>query len=222
MRRIFWLGFLPLLLGIALNAQQPAATGANSSNSGQGGFIAGSNTQGATMNGVPLLPGTAVLPGEHVTTASGGTATLVSTGQNGGVVQLGQQTATTVVNNSSGPQVNLTQGAVQAQGTVPVQTCTSVVMPQNNQTIVTVVANGCQNSNVQQVAGNSTVKSLGSSQQTDNNSSSSSQASLHSGQSVQIAGNQIQYVAPNSISFPQPSTSTTGGTSGSGTTSQSH
>ncbi len=219
MKRHMMAAGLPLFLALALGAQQTGQTAA-SSNAGPGGFIVGSNTSGAVMNGQPLLPGTAVLPGENVTTISGGTATLVSTGENGGVVQLGQQTQTTVVTNSAGPQVNLIQGAVQTQGTVPVETCTSMVTPQNSETIVTVSAQGCQQSGVQQVSGNSSVKSLGSAGAGSATAGSASQASLHAGQAVQVTSSSIQYVATSSNAnsqFPAPSTTTS-----EQTNSQSH
>src|SRR6185437_5098199 len=51
-----------LALGVALAAQP------------DGSFFAGPGTHGAYLDGAPLLPGTAILPGDVVTTESGGAA----------------------------------------------------------------------------------------------------------------------------------------------------
>ncbi len=202
MKRPIGVTLLLLWLALGLSAQLSSSNpGVSASANSGNGFIAGSNTQGAVMNGQPLLSGTAVLPGDSVTTLSGGTATLVSTGTNGGVVQLGQQTLAKVTSSNVGPQVNLMQGAVQAQGTVQVQTCNSMETPANNQTIVTITAQGCQQTNVQQIAGNSSVKNLSS------NTVTNSSASLQAGQAVQVNGNNVQFVSPSqntAANFPAP------------------
>src|SRR6185437_12648793 len=64
-----------LALGVALAAQP------------DGSFFAGPGTHGAYLDGAPLLPGTAILPGDVVTTESGGAVLLTPT-QGGGAIEL--------------------------------------------------------------------------------------------------------------------------------------
>ena len=169
------------LLSLAAAAQQGGNNAANS------GFIVGNNSQGATVQGQSVLPGTAVMPGEQVQTSSGGSITLVGTSPQGGVVQIGHQSNSTIVSSANGPQVNLNTGYAQVQGQIPVATCNSVVQPTNSQTNVTVVANGCNQTLVQQNSGTANVQNIttGSGNQTQ---------TLNAGNSVSVTASSITTV----------------------------
>ncbi len=85
-------------------------------------YFAGPGTQGAFLNGAPLLPGTAILPGETVTTAGGGVVVLTPTGGGGGVVELTGNAAATV--GANGGPLQIGGGDALVMGNV------SVVTPQ--------------------------------------------------------------------------------------------
>ncbi len=180
---IFAGGFLGLL-SLAAAAQQ------GSGNAGNNGFIVGSNPQGASVQGQSVLPGTAVMPGEQVQTDSGGSITLVGTSPQGGVVQIGHQSNSTIVNSANGPQVNLNSGYAQVQGQVSVATCNSVVQPTNSQTNVTVVANGCNQTLVQQNSGTATVQNVS----TGNTGTGNQSQTLNAGNAVSVTSNSINTV----------------------------
>lgn len=87
------------------------------------GFLAGPGTRGAWLDGAPLLPGTAVLPGETVTTAPGGVLVLASSGPGGGVLEItGGGAATVRPGGALGPALQLEQGNALVVGRVPVVT----------------------------------------------------------------------------------------------------
>jgi len=135
-----------------------------------------------------VLPGTAVMPGEQVQTNSGGSITLVGTSPQGGVVQIGHQSDSTIVSSANGPQVNLNSGYAQVQGQIPVATCNSVVQPTNSQTNVTVVANGCNQTLVQQNSGTANVQNIST-------TGSGNQAqTLNAGNSVSVTASSITTV----------------------------
>lgn len=170
------------LLSLAAAAQSGGANAANS------GFIVGGNPQGATVQGQNVLPGTAVMPGEQVQTNSGGSITLVGTSPQGGVVQIGHQTNSSIVSSANGPQVNLNSGYAQVQGQIPVATCNSVVQPTNSQTNVTVVANGCNQTLVQQNNGSATVHNVNSA------STGGQSQTLNAGNAVSVTAGAINTV----------------------------
>jgi hypothetical protein len=64
-------------------------------------FLAAPATRGAFLNGQPLLPGTAILPGETVTTNAGGVLVLTPTA-GGGAVELAARTTATVTRTAGG------------------------------------------------------------------------------------------------------------------------
>jgi hypothetical protein len=93
----------------------------------QNAFFAGPGTHGALLNGAPLLPGTAVMAGETITTGPGGVAILAPTHGSGGVLELTANAIATVhtgILNSAvaTDQLNVSRGDVMATGNVSVNT----------------------------------------------------------------------------------------------------
>jgi len=100
-------GLLLLALGVALVAQP------------DGSFFAGPGTRGAYLDGAPLLPGTAILPGDVVTTDAGGVVLLTPT-QGGGAIEIAGAGSATLPGGSN--TLNLTQGNALVVGNVRVTT----------------------------------------------------------------------------------------------------
>lgn len=119
-------GVLWLAAGCA--AQTPSGTA----------FLAAPGTREAFLNGYPLLAGTAVLPGETVTTGSGGVAVLTPTGGGGGAVELTGNASATVappIAGHPGAPLSLTQGDALIYGQVSVLTPQgATLLPQTGST----------------------------------------------------------------------------------------
>jgi len=95
----------------------------------QNSFFAGPGTHGASLNGAPLLPGTAVLAGEVVTTGPGGVAVLAPTHGAGGVLEMTSNASATVhagsiATTGGSDELDVTKGNIMATGKV------SLVTPQ--------------------------------------------------------------------------------------------
>lgn len=125
-----------MLGGLALAAQAPV---------GGTAFFAGPATHDASLNGEPLLPGTAILPGETVTTSAGGVVVLTSTGGAGGALELTGNASATV--GSSPNQLILHQGDALVAGSVSVATPQGeIIAAVNGGTSFVVNAGGGQSS----------------------------------------------------------------------------
>lgn len=122
-------------LGLALGAAGLSAQ------TGQGyAYFVGPGTQGAFLNGAPLLPGTAILPGETVTTGAGGVVVLTPTQGAGGVIELTGNAAATL--DPTGGQLHIGGGDALVMGDVSVVTPQGQVFtPQNGSRFVVNVAN---------------------------------------------------------------------------------
>lgn len=107
---------------VGLAAQAPGSGGQDNA------FFAGPGTHGATLNGQPLLPGTAILQGETVTTGAGGVVVMAPTHGAGGVLELTGNASATVqsgsVQGGSSDQLVVKTGNAMVMGNV------SVVTPQ--------------------------------------------------------------------------------------------
>ncbi|HXE31161.1 MAG TPA: hypothetical protein VN515_05115 [Terriglobales bacterium] len=107
---------------VGLAAQAPGSGGQDNA------FFAGPGTHGATLNGQPLLPGTAILQGETVTTGAGGVVVMAPTHGAGGVLELTGNASATVqsgsVQGNSSDQLMVKSGNAMVMGNV------SVVTPQ--------------------------------------------------------------------------------------------
>ncbi|HVB39532.1 MAG TPA: hypothetical protein VNE83_01435 [Terriglobales bacterium] len=106
----------------------------------QNAFFAGVGTQGASLHGNSLLPGTSVLAGETVSTGHGGVAVLTPTHGAGGVVEVGPDSQATVASGPYDPalgadQLQILQGSVLVSGAVSVVTAQGrTFLPQTSQT----------------------------------------------------------------------------------------
>lgn len=124
-------------LGLALGA---AGLGAQAGGNQGYAYFVGPGTQGAFLNGAPLLPGTAILPGETVTTGAGGVVVLTPTGGAGGVVELTGNAAATL--DPTGGQLHIGGGDALVMGDVSVVTPQGQVFtPQNGSSYVVNIAN---------------------------------------------------------------------------------
>jgi|GEM_PF-5301773 len=96
------------------------------------GFVTGPSSSGAQLLNKPLLPGTAVLNCESITTSSSGSA-LLSGSKQGGLAALGHDSQGVVMTDSKGnPQIALQQGLAQVSGGVTVVTPQASFQPQGN------------------------------------------------------------------------------------------
>lgn len=151
-----WL-WLPALLGLGLAAQSTRSSAAGATPSAAGyGFIAGFHPRGATLHGQNLLAGTAVLAGEQVATGARGSATLISTDDRSGVLQMARNSEVVAGRHA----LHLKQGRLQAQGWTPVATCALIEQPLTADAVVQITAHGCLSSGVRQIAGRSRITYL--------------------------------------------------------------
>ncbi len=116
-----------MLVFAAFAALVLAAPGAQAQVGEQNAFFAGPGTHGALLNGAPLLPGTAVMAGETVTTSPGGVAVLAPTHGSGGVLELTANAVATVrpgmlTGGMGTDQLNVAHGDIMATGNVSVNT----------------------------------------------------------------------------------------------------
>jgi len=96
------------------------------------GFVTGPSSSGAQLLNKPLLPGTAVLNCESITTSSSGSA-LLSGSKQGGLAALGHDSQGVVLTDSKGnPQIALQQGLAKVSGGVTVITPQASFQPQGN------------------------------------------------------------------------------------------
>ena len=100
----------PAMLGALVSAQQPGNA-----------YFASPTTHGAFLNGQPLLPGTAILPGETVTTDADGVVVLTPVGGTGGAIELASGTSATVARFAGGG-LTLNQGDALVVGPIALRT----------------------------------------------------------------------------------------------------
>ncbi len=104
-------GAAALALGCAgLGAQAPANA-----------YFASPTTRGAFLHGLPLLPGTAILPGETVTSDAGGVVVLTPTGGGGGAIELAGDSSATVA-RAAGGGLELGRGTALVAGLIALLT----------------------------------------------------------------------------------------------------
>lgn len=116
-----------LIVCAALVALVLATPGAQAQVGEPNAFFAGPGTHGALLNGAPLLPGTAVMAGETVTTSAGGVAVLAPTHGSGGVLELTAKAVATVhpgvlTGAAAADQLNVVRGDIMATGNVSLST----------------------------------------------------------------------------------------------------
>lgn len=103
---------LPLALGLGLTATAWAQASGPS-------FMIGVGTVNATLNAKPVLPGTAVLPGDSVATAPGGVVVMTPSG-GGGVVLMNGNSSAVLPQNTTNLQIQ--QGNALVAGNITVTT----------------------------------------------------------------------------------------------------
>jgi len=140
-----------LALGVALAAQP------------DGSFFAGPGTHGAYLDGAPLLPGTAILPGDVVTTESGGAVLLTPT-QGGGAIELAGGGSAALPGGSN--SLIITKGNALVVGNVRVTTPqgATFVPGQNSSYVVNVggaqAGMGVLSGSVKTLLGNGTISTV--------------------------------------------------------------
>lgn len=150
MRRFSWLILALSLTGLCAGLSAQAAN--PGSNSQDNAFFAGPGTHDATLNGAPLLPGTAILQGETVQTSPGGVVVMAPTHGSGGVLELSGNSSATVhtgnVSNAVGTdQLMVSKGNAVVTGGIAVVTPQGqTFQPANDTTSYVVNADGQQTS----------------------------------------------------------------------------
>lgn len=99
---------------------------------GSAGFVTGPSSSDAQFLNKPLLPGTALLNCDSISTTGSGSA-LLSRSKDGGLAALGHDSQGTILTSSKGtPEIALQQGLAQVSGGVTVTTPQASFQPQGS------------------------------------------------------------------------------------------